>query len=78
MAGQGIGIGAADLPRIATPFFRTDRSRARRTGGVGLGLAVARRIVDARGVARVLERQPGVGTPVRIMLPGGARLTPAP
>ncbi|GHG89810.1 hypothetical protein GCM10012319_49500 [Comamonas sp. KCTC 72670] len=66
---EGIGIDAADLPRIGTPFFRTDRSRARRTGGVGLGLALARRIVDAHGGALVMESTPGKGTTVRITLP---------
>lgn len=72
VADQGIGIDAADLSRIGTPFFRTDRSRARRTGGVGLGLALARRIVDAHGGALVLESQPGVGTTVRITLPAAS------
>ncbi len=67
---EGIGIDAADLPRISTPFFRTDRSRARATGGVGLGLALVRRIVDAHGGTLALESQPGVGTTVRVMLPG--------
>ncbi|HEY6106970.1 MAG TPA: HAMP domain-containing sensor histidine kinase, partial [Anaeromyxobacteraceae bacterium] len=37
---RGIGVEPADLPRLFTPFFRTDRSRARGTGGVGLGLAL--------------------------------------
>lgn len=69
VADQGIGIDAADLSRIGTPFFRTDRSRARRTGGVGLGLALGRRIVDAHGGVLMLESQPGVGTTVRITLP---------
>jgi two-component system OmpR family sensor kinase len=49
---QGIGIDGADLPHIFTPFFRADRSRARTTGGVGLGLTLAQRIVVAqRGAA---------------------------
>jgi two-component system OmpR family sensor kinase len=39
---QGIGIDPADLPLVFKPFFRGDRSRARQTGGVGLGLALAR------------------------------------
>ncbi|QDE94586.1 ATP-binding protein [Myxococcus xanthus] len=66
---HGLGIDAADMSRIGTPFFRTDLSRALRTGGVGLWLALARRIVDAHGGALVLERQSGVGTTVRITLP---------
>ena len=44
---HGMGIAEADMGRIFEPFFRSDRSRARSTGGVGLGLAVARRIVEA-------------------------------
>ena len=46
---RGFGIDAGDLPRIFTPFFRADRSRARTTGGVGLGLALAKRVVEAHG-----------------------------
>ncbi|NTX05644.1 cell wall metabolism sensor histidine kinase WalK [Myxococcus llanfairpwllgwyngyllgogerychwyrndrobwllllantysiliogogogochensis] len=66
---EGIGIEPEDLSRVGTPFFRTDRSRARRTGGVGMGLALARRIVDAHGGTLTLESQPGVGTTARILLP---------
>jgi len=66
---RGIGIDAADLPRLFEPFFRSDRSRARRTGGVGLGLALAKRIVEAhRGSIRV-ESQVGVGTTVTFRVP---------
>jgi signal transduction histidine kinase len=66
---QGIGIDAADLPRLFTPFFRTDRSRARGTGGVGLGLALVKRIVEAHGGAVEVESVPGRGTTFRLRLP---------
>jgi signal transduction histidine kinase len=66
---QGIGIDPADLPRLFTPFFRTDRSRARGTGGVGLGLALARRIAEAHGGELTAESQPGRGSRFRATLP---------
>ncbi|NMO21337.1 HAMP domain-containing histidine kinase [Pyxidicoccus fallax] len=72
VADEGIGIDAGDLARVGTPFFRTDRSRARKSGGVGLGLALARRIVDAHGGTLALESRPGGGTTARITLPASA------
>jgi signal transduction histidine kinase len=66
---RGIGIAAEDLPRLFTPFFRTDRSRARGTGGTGLGLALARRIAEAHGGTIVAESAPGSGTTFRVTLP---------
>ncbi|GEJ59016.1 sensor histidine kinase [Anaeromyxobacter diazotrophicus] len=69
---RGIGIDAADLPRLFTPFFRTDRSRARGTGGVGLGLALAKRVVEAHGGRIAVESVPGVGTAVRFSVPRAA------
>jgi two-component system, OmpR family, sensor kinase len=70
VADQGIGIDEKDMEQLFTPFFRSDRSRARRTGGVGLGLALARRIVVAHGGSLSLESQPGQGTTARVQLPG--------
>jgi signal transduction histidine kinase len=66
---RGIGIGAEDLPRLFTPFFRTDRSRARGTGGVGLGLALAQRIARAHGGE--VEVESGEETVFRVRLPAG-------
>jgi two-component system OmpR family sensor kinase len=65
----GIGIAADDLAKVATPFCRTDRSRARRTGGIGLGLSLARRIAEAHGGALHIDIQLSVGTTVRIVFP---------
>ena len=44
---HGIGIAPDDQPNVFTAFFRADKSRTRATGGVGLGLVLARRIVEA-------------------------------
>lgn len=69
---RGIGIDPADLPRLFTPFYRTDRSRARGTGGVGLGLALAKRIVEAHGGTIAVESAPGEGTTMRLRVPAAA------
>jgi signal transduction histidine kinase len=69
---RGIGIEPADLPRLFTPFFRTDRSRTRATGGVGLGLALAKRIVEAHGGTIEVESVPDQGTTFRLRLPAAA------
>ena len=68
---RGIGVDPADLPRLFTPFFRTDRSRARGTGGTGLGLALAKRIAEAHGGTISAESAPGEGTTFRVRLPAG-------
>jgi signal transduction histidine kinase len=66
---RGIGVDPADLPRLFTPFFRTDRSRARGTGGTGLGLALAKRIAEGHGGTIAAEGAPGGGTVFRVRLP---------
>jgi signal transduction histidine kinase len=66
---HGVGIAAEDLPRVFTAFFRAERSRSRRTGGVGLGLTLAKRIVEAHGGSISIESELGHGTCVRVELP---------
>jgi signal transduction histidine kinase len=66
---HGHGIDAADLPFLFQPFFRTDRTRTRKTGGVGLGLALAKRIVDAHGGNIRVDSRLGVGTTVSFRVP---------
>jgi two-component system, OmpR family, sensor kinase len=65
---KGVGISAADLPRLFTPFFRADSSRNRQTGGVGLGLLLTKRIVEAHQGEISVESQVGMGTVVTVKL----------
>ncbi|MCP3064770.1 HAMP domain-containing histidine kinase [Myxococcus sp. K38C18041901] len=66
---RGIGVSATDLPQLTTPFFRTDRSRARETGGVGLGLTLVRRIVEAHGGTLSFQHAPEQGTRATLVFP---------
>lgn len=66
---RGKGIESVDVEHVFEPFFRSDRSRSRDTGGVGLGLTLARRIVDAHGGTITVRSRLGEGTVVRIALP---------
>jgi signal transduction histidine kinase len=70
---HGLGIATEDLPRVFEPFFRADRSRSRGTGGVGLGLTLAKRIVEAHGGTIDVNSTVGRGTTVRVVVPVGAR-----
>ena len=69
VADTGIGIPQEDLERVVVPFFRSDRSRARASGGVGLGLAFVSRIVSAHGGTLQIDSAPGKGTSVAFSLP---------
>lgn len=65
----GEGIPPEDLPHVFERFYRGEKSRSRATGGAGLGLAIARGIVEAHGGRIWLESTPGTGTTVRFTLP---------
>jgi signal transduction histidine kinase len=69
---RGAGIARDDWPRVFTPFFRANRSRTRTTGGVGLGLVLARRIVEAHGGAIAFDSEPDVGSRFWFVLPAAA------
>ena len=69
VADTGCGIPPEELPRITEPFYMVDKSRARRQGGSGLGLALCQRIAAAHGSALQIESEPGKGTRVSVTLP---------
>jgi two-component system, OmpR family, sensor kinase len=74
---QGRGIASADLPRIFEPFYRAAEARRAVPSGVGLGLAVARRIVLAMGGRLEVESQVGKGSQFQLRLPEDLATTPA-
>jgi signal transduction histidine kinase len=71
VADTGDGIPAEQLPHIFDRFYRTDPARSRDQGGAGLGLAIARAIVEAHGgqIAVTSEGTPGTGSTFTIQLP---------
>ncbi len=65
----GPGIAADDLPHVFEPFYRSVEARRLGRGGVGLGLAVARRVAVAFGGALDADTEPGRGSRFTIRLP---------
>jgi signal transduction histidine kinase len=56
----GIGIAAEHLPLLYERFFRVDKSRASASGGSGIGLTIAKHLVEAHG-GRIQAASPGLG-----------------
>jgi signal transduction histidine kinase len=69
VADHGIGVLQEELPRLFEPFFRTERSRSRAAGGVGLGLTLCRRIVEAHGGTIAARPNAGGGLVLAFRLP---------
>ncbi len=65
VADTGPGIAPDVLPRVFDPYFTT------KPGGLGLGLTIARRIVEAHGGALAVESEPGQGSRFSVTLPLG-------
>jgi signal transduction histidine kinase len=70
---DGPGIPPDDVTRAFAPFTRLEGSRNRNTGGTGLGLTIARRIVEAEGGTIVVANRPEGGLRLGISLPRGNR-----
>jgi heavy metal sensor kinase len=65
----GVGIGQDDLPLIFERFYRVSKDRSRKTGGAGLGLAIARWIVEKHGGKIQAESVAGRSSLFTILLP---------
>jgi signal transduction histidine kinase len=75
---RGCGIAEDELPRVFEPFYRSPRLRDRGAGGVGLGLAIARRVAGAMRGQITVESRPGQGSRFTVRLPcPGPELGPA-
>jgi signal transduction histidine kinase len=66
---DGPGIPEVMLEQVFDPFFRLESSRARHTGGTGLGLGIARNIARAHGGDLVLSNRPEGGLNAQLVLP---------
>jgi signal transduction histidine kinase len=64
---DGIGIDAAHLPHLFERFYRVDPSRTRATGGAGVGLTIARAIVESHGGTLTVQSD-GLGRGARVTL----------
>ena len=76
VADTGAGIEAEHLPRLFERFYRADAARTRGEGGTGIGLAIARSVVEAHGGRISAESEPGRGSVFTFDLPaadGGSR-----
>ncbi|MDP2949070.1 MAG: ATP-binding protein [Chloroflexota bacterium] len=65
----GPGIPPEDLPYVFERFYRVDKSRSRATGGAGLGLTIAKRLVDFHGGAMEVQSELGKGSRFTFTIP---------
>lgn len=69
VADTGIGIDASDVPRVFDRFWRADKARSRQHGGAGLGLSIAKWIVEEHGGSILVESELGKGSVFAVRVP---------
>jgi signal transduction histidine kinase len=75
---RGVGIPVQEQRQVFDKFVRGVSARASDVGGVGVGLAMARRIVDAHGGDIAIESAPGMGSTFTVRLPSVVSQLPGP
>ena len=69
VADSGPGMDEETRAHVFERFYRADPSRARASGGAGLGLAIVDAVVEAHGGTVEVESEPGAGTTIRVRIP---------
>ncbi len=67
---HGIGMSEEDSKKVFEPFYMVDKSRSRKAGGAGLGLALCVKIAELHNAVLTLKSKPGEGTTVFIIISG--------
>ncbi len=65
----GVGIAAADIPKVFTPFTQLNANISRKVAGIGLGLPLAKALVELHGGALAIDSEVGKGTAVTVRFP---------
>jgi signal transduction histidine kinase len=66
---QGVGMAPSDRAKLFTPFWRGENAWTRRSDGIGLGLALTRRLIEGLGGSIEVESEPGKGSRFTVRLP---------
>ncbi len=70
----GIGMSADDIARVGEPFLQVDGRLSRKFEGTGLGLVIAKRLIEMHGGTLVIESTVGIGTTMTVHLPASRNL----
>ncbi|MBN8202799.1 cell wall metabolism sensor histidine kinase WalK (plasmid) [Cytobacillus firmus] len=66
---EGVGIDEEDLPHLFERFYRGDKSRTRKTGGIGIGLSIVKALLNAHGGDIRVNSELNKGTTITILFP---------
>ena len=75
VADSGTGVDPTHIDHLTEPFYRTDESRTRSTGGFGLGLYLCKLIAEAHGGKILIDSVRGQGTTVSVLIPVDSALS---
>ena len=69
MADSGVGIAVEDQPHVFERFYKADRARRSSEGGSGLGLSIAKKVVELHHGSITVQSRPGAGATFLVELP---------